>query len=269
MRTIAHISDLHFGRNDDATTAGLLADLAALKPDLVAISGDLTQRARRREFIAARAFLAELAAPSIAVPGNHDVPLFNLPRRVLHPLHRFRRYISPERLPFFNDGELAVLGINTARSASFSNGRISHEQLAAIRSVFATAPLPAFRILVTHHPLTSPPDDPERNTVGRADDALAAVAEAGVELLLAGHYHRSFSGEIAAYHLATRRSVLVSQAGTAISTRRRDEVNSYNLLEIDGRRISCVQRGWDGRRFAARHVQRYAETTGGWTELSG
>ncbi|MDB5408383.1 MAG: hypothetical protein JWL84_3295 [Rhodospirillales bacterium] len=257
MRKIAHISDLHFGRNDPQATQALLDDIAEQQPHLVAVSGDLTQRAHHHEFAAAREFLAQIAAPVIAVPGNHDVPLYNVARRAFTPLKRFRHYISAEPHPFFGDGEVAVLGINTARSATLSNGRISHEQMAAIGSIFGQVPSARFRILITHHPLMPPPDAPERDIVGRADPALQAIAAAGVELLLAGHYHQAFTGDIASYHLAARRSILVSQAGTAISTRRRDEVNSYNVISIDDRDVSCARRVWDGGRFSEAMTQHY------------
>jgi 3',5'-cyclic AMP phosphodiesterase CpdA len=258
MRRIAHISDLHFGRNDPNATKALLDDITALQPHLVAVSGDLTQRAHHHEFAAARGFLDSIAAPIIAVPGNHDVPLYNVARRAFTPLRRFRHYITTERHPFFADDEIAVLGINTARSATLSNGRISHDQMAAIGSIFGQVPSARFRILITHHPLMPPPDTPQRDIVGRADPALRAIAAAGIELLLAGHYHRAFTGDIASYHLTAERSILVCQAGTAISTRRRDEVNSYNFISIDERTISCARRVWDGGHFSQAMIQHYA-----------
>jgi 3',5'-cyclic AMP phosphodiesterase CpdA len=268
MRKIAHISDLHFGRNDPLATQALLDDLAEQRPDLVAVSGDLTQRAHHHEFASARTFLDCIAAPVIAVPGNHDVPLYNVARRAFTPLKRFRHYISAERHPFFGDDELAVLGINTARSATLSNGRISHDQMAAIGSIFGQVPSARFRILITHHPLMPPPDAPDRDIVGRADPALQAIAAAGVELLLTGHYHRAFSGDIASYNLTAGRSILVSQAGTAISTRRRDEVNSYNAITIEDRDVSCSRRVWEGGRFSSSTTQHYALVGRHWAPRS-
>jgi 3',5'-cyclic AMP phosphodiesterase CpdA len=267
LRTIAHISDLHFGRHDPTVTEGLLADLATQRPDLVVVSGDLTQRARRHEFAAARAFLDRIAAPVIVVPGNHDVPLYNIARRAFRPLARFSRYISSAPLPFFADAEIAVLGLNTARSATFSNGRISRGQMDAIRRRFAEIDGTAFRALVTHHPLTPPPHAPDRGIVGRARHALDAVAEAGIELLLTGHYHQAFTGESASCHLAAHRSVLVSQAGTAISTRLRDEVNSYNVIRIDGREVGCTQRAWTGKDFATQTTQIFGHAGGRWSRI--
>jgi 3',5'-cyclic AMP phosphodiesterase CpdA len=268
LRAIAHISDLHFGRHDPSVAAALLADLAADRPDLVAVSGDLTQRARRQEFAAAREFLDRLAVPVIAVPGNHDVPLYNPLRRVFRPLARFRHHITPQQNPFFADDELAVLGINTARAATFSNGRISHEQMDEIRNLFGALTGAHFRVLVTHHPLMAPLLAPERQIVGRAEHALEAVAKAGVDLLLTGHYHQASSRNVTSYHLTVKRTILVSQAGTAISTRLRGEVNSYNVIRIDGRRVSCEQRDWDGSRFATVRTERYSHFDGHWSTVA-
>jgi 3',5'-cyclic AMP phosphodiesterase CpdA len=243
MRAIAHISDLHFGRHDPAVAEGLLADLTMEKPDLVAVSGDLTQRARRREFAAARHFLDRIDAPVIAVPGNHDVSLYNLARRLFQPLGRFRHYISPVQSPFITDAELAVLGINTARAVSFSNGRISHHQMDAIRNLFGQLPGKPFRVLVSHHPLTPPPLAPARAIVGRAEHALEAIADAGIDLLLTGHYHQASSRNITSYHLTTKRTVLVSQAGTAISTRRRGQLLQFHPHRWTPRLVRAARMG--------------------------
>src|SRR4051812_8508391 len=115
MRRIVHLSDLHFGRVDDRLPRALLDAVGAASPDLVVISGDMTQRARVEEFEAARAFLAELPQPQLVVPGNHDIPLYDVFRRTLRPLNRFRRYISSDIEPGYFDGEIAVAGISTAR----------------------------------------------------------------------------------------------------------------------------------------------------------
>ena len=122
MRTVVHLSDLHFGRTDDAVIQPLVSAIREIAPDVIAVSGDLTQRARREQFRAARAFLDRLAAPKIIVPGNHDVPLYDVFRRFLRPLARYRRYITGDLQPFYGDEEIAVLGINTARSLTFNIG---------------------------------------------------------------------------------------------------------------------------------------------------
>src|SRR2546422_11690571 len=116
MRTVVHLSDLHFGRVDHNLLAPLVKSVTSIKPDLVAVPGDLTQRARSHQFREARAFLDLLPQPKIVVPGNHDVPLHNVYSRFVQPLTKYRRYISEDLQPFFADEEIAVIGVNTARS---------------------------------------------------------------------------------------------------------------------------------------------------------
>src|ERR1700704_802293 len=130
MRTLVHLSDLHFGRVDEQLIGPLIAAVTEANPDLVAVSGDLTQRARSHQFREARAFLDSLPKPQIVVPGNHDVPLHNVLTRFLQPLHKYRRYITDDLQPFYHDKEIAVLGVSTARSLTIKGGRISAEQVA-------------------------------------------------------------------------------------------------------------------------------------------
>ena len=244
MRTIAHLSDLHFGRHDEAVAESLLFDIREAHPNIVTITGDLTQRARHRQFAAARAFLARLPRPILVVPGNHDVPFYDITERFLGRLARYRRYICAELQPFFADQEIALLGLSTARSATFANGRISYRQAAAIRRVFADVPPGRLRMLAIHHPLVAPSSEREAAVVGRAPMALEAIAEAGVRVVLSGHYHRAFSAELPGSEIVAARSLLFVHAGTAISTRLRNEPNSYNLLHIDGAHVSCTVRSW-------------------------
>jgi 3',5'-cyclic AMP phosphodiesterase CpdA len=127
MKTVAHLSDLHFGSTDPTVVEAMAAEVGAAEPSIVVVSGDLTQRARKQEFIQARAFLDTLPSPRLVVPGNHDVPLFDLYARVFSPLSRYKRYISPNTDPFYADSELAIAGINTSRSLTFKGGRINRE----------------------------------------------------------------------------------------------------------------------------------------------
>src|ERR1051325_4488777 len=140
MRTIVHLSDLHFGRIDPAILAPLVTFIGEIKPDVVAISGDLTQRARTAEFLAAKEFLASIPFPQIVVPGNHDVPLHNLFARFGRKLDRYRRYITPELQPVFADTEIVVAGVNTARALTWKDGRINRRQLEELRTTMETAP---------------------------------------------------------------------------------------------------------------------------------
>jgi len=247
----------------------LLVDLDTVEPSIVAVSGDLTQRARRAEFAAARAFLDRIASPKVVVPGNHDLPLFNLTKRLLEPLERFRRYIESESLPVFRDGEVAVLGINTARRSLWKDGRISERQLDDLRRACAALPSDCFKVLVTHHPFAPPRHDPRRRLVGRRARALAALDGCGVELLLTGHLHRGFATDIAVAEPAGGSSILIAQAGTAISTRRRGESNAYNVIRVDPTRVEIEVRRWTGSQFASAETSSYDRVGGGWAASAG
>src|SRR5687768_14836651 len=137
MRTIAHLSDLHFGAADPQVVEALLLSVTAVSPDLVVISGDLTQRARRRQFVQARAFLEALPKPQIVVPGNHDVPLYNIWSRFVRPLGGFRRYISADVHPVYVDDEVAVFGADTTRSFTIEDGGLSRADVAVLAQQLA------------------------------------------------------------------------------------------------------------------------------------
>lgn len=265
MKTIAHLSDLHFGRHDESAAEFLLADLLRTHPDLVVITGDLTQRARHSQFAAARAFLERLPRPVIAIPGNHDVPLYDVIQRFVGRLARYRRYICDELQPFLADDEIALLGLNTARSAAFSNGRISYRQAAAIKSIFAEVPENHLRILAIHHPLAVPVTAGDLAPVGRAKMARKVMIEAGIRLVLSGHYHRAFSGDLPGSDLVSDGSILFVQAGTAISTRLRGEPNSYNLLHIERTAVTCTVRAFTGHNFLDAQTAYYTLLGGRWT----
>lgn len=269
MRRIAHLSDLHFGRHDVTVVDGLSTALSAIRPDVVVISGDLTQRARRAQFAAARDFVAGLRGaglPVIVVPGNHDVPLYDITRRFFSPLARFRRYIEPEHYPLFADDEVAILGINTARSLTIKDGRVSHEQMACIREKFAAATPGTRRMLVTHHPLVELPwgeGGKQLEAAGRADAALQTALDAGVHLLLAGHHHQPFSGSAATF-LAAGHSMLVVQAGSTTSTRLREHANSFNLIESDDDRLRIAVHAWTEGGFEEAAFEAYRFADGRW-----
>jgi len=264
MILIAHVSDLHFGAHTPAVVDALREDIVAAAPTLLAVSGDLTQRARHRQFAAARRFLDAIPCPKVVVPGNHDIPLFDVFRRFAHPLARYREHIAEEVDPFFASDGLAVLGLNTARSNTWKDGRISPEQVARIRDVFCPLPPVTVKVLVTHHPFLPPPSDPSPPIVGRAAQALRAAEACGVDLLLAGHLHVGYTGDIRAHHVDVRRSILVAQAGTATSHRTRSEPNSYNLIRLEPGTAGFGLKVWDGRIFQETAYVEYVKAGDEW-----
>jgi 3',5'-cyclic AMP phosphodiesterase CpdA len=266
MRVIVHLSDIHFGRLNPATVQPLSAAIARVAPDLLAVSGDLTQRARRSEFAAARQFLEALPFTRLVVPGNHDVPLYNVFTRFFAPLSRYRRAITSELSPVYRDEEMIVAGVNTARSLTWGEGRINLGQVDAIVAQLAGGQPDLIRIVVTHHPFDLPEGVAEARLLGRAAMAMEKLSAAGADLFLAGHLHVSHTGHTATRYKIAGHSALVVQAGT-VSTRSRGEEPSFNVLRIERPRISVERVLWDAVRgeFAATGEAHYRHAEGGWT----
>jgi 3',5'-cyclic AMP phosphodiesterase CpdA len=273
---IAHLSDLHFGAELPDIVAALAEELARDPPDLVAISGDLTMRARTREFVAARAFLDGLRSPVLAVPGNHDLAAYWLAERYLDPYARWRRHVGAETEPVFQDARVGVVGLNTARRggwyADWSRGRVSSDRLARCEARLAALPPGLTRIVIAHHPFLPPRADPEARAVGGAARALAAFARQGVRLVLSGHLHVGDVAEPAreagARATGTAAATTVAEgpltvvlSSTTTSRRLRGEPNAFNEIRIapEGR-VEVFARAWDGTRWAAVAPQATAAT---------
>jgi 3',5'-cyclic AMP phosphodiesterase CpdA len=272
MRTLAHISDIHFGTVDEGIAEALARELRERAPSLLIASGDLTQRARRAQYAAARDYLAGLPQPQLAVPGNHDIPLFDVIRRFFFPLQRYRQYITRDLRPLYQDDWMLVLGINTARPfvrdwrAFWKGGRISEEQLLDVELRVCSAPQHLFKVIVTHHPFLPAPGQQHSDVVQKPARALATLEKCGVDLLLAGHLHLNYTGEIREHHAAVRRSMISVHAGTATSSRKRGEPNSYNWIELRENEVRIEVRGWNGREFVALATTRYTrDAEGNWS----
>ena len=243
MRVVAHLSDLHFGRVHRAALEPLRRRVVELAPDLVVVSGDLTQRARAAQFREARAFLDSLPRPQVVVPGNHDVPLYNVLARFLWPLGGFRRFIARDPEPSFVDDEIAVLGVNTARSFVFKGGRVSAAQLARVARELCPLNGDITKMVVTHHPYM----------------AREPLARCGIDVLMAGHLHDA--------HVVERvpgRPALMVQAGTATSSRTREEPNSFNLLRVSRGRVEVEQHVLNGGGFERASAEAFERGDAGW-----
>jgi len=267
MARIVHLSDLHFGAHDDRLVAGVEASVAELKPDLVVVSGDFTQRAKTEQFAEACRFLERLRDGGhevLGVPGNHDVPLYDVLRRFLSPLTRYRRFIDETLCPFVELPGVVVLGVNTARSLTFKDGRLNQEQVEFIRETFSRTPTDAMRVLVTHHPLFAlQVGDELQPAIGRQEMALDAIQDAGVDILLAGHHHHASSQE--AGDLITRAGgALVVQAGTTTSTRVREQDQSFNVLDLGSGGATVTVNAWTGAVFAPTDAKEYTWQDGLW-----
>ncbi len=258
MRTIAHISDLHFGTEDPVVAAALFGELdgtSAPAPSLVAISGDLTQRARPHQLRAARAFLDRLPVPYLVVPGNHDVPLYDLVERLGSPLGRYHRFIGEPLMPLHADQEMAVIGVNTAHGLTIKGGRITREMAEAVRARLDAVDV-EWKLVVAHHPFALPADGDEADRVRGAAAAIAIFEQAGVDMVLTGHLHVSFSSDPAAFR-SEDHAVIQVHAGTCMSQRRRGEPNGYNLVTITGQVVEIAHRQWNGERFLTHTTRSY------------
>lgn len=253
MKLIAHISDPHFGKHDPTIARALLDELNTFGPALVVVSGDLTQRARRKQFDEARSWLAALEVPSLVVPGNHDISAFDVVRRILVPRHRYRAYVSRELEPWFVDDELAVSGIDTTKRVTTKHGRVTRAQAERATTRFAAHPR-RWRLLVAHHPLIVPPGF-ERDRADGSASALPILEHAGVDVILTGHLHIPYSEGPAGRDPAHR--MIAVHAGTCMSTRLRGEPNGYNHLRFEGEAVTIVQREWAGDRFVDGRQKRY------------
>jgi 3',5'-cyclic AMP phosphodiesterase CpdA len=269
MRTLVHLSDLHFGRVDPVLLDPLRELVHKLAPDVVVVSGDLTQRAKSEQFEDAKAWLDTLPNPQIIVPGNHDISLYNVLRRFLAPLERYKRYVTDDLDPVYIDDEIAVLGVNTARSLTFKDGRVNREQVDKIRATLSRLPSDITRVVVTHHPFDLPKGAEEEELVDRAHMAMDVFAELGVDLLMAGHLHMSHAGNTQARYKISEYAALVVQAGTATSTRGRGEVNSFNVIRIEPLRIEVDRYGWDSvhNQFQLLATEKFMRSGNIWSEV--
>ncbi len=258
MTILAHISDLHFGTEDDRLAAALLDDLngnTGPRPDLVVISGDLTQRARRAQFRAAASYLAQIAPPRLVVPGNHDIPLYDVFTRFLRPRDRWVKYITHDLQPTHLGADIAVVGVDTARRFTFKDGRVNQDQVARACSFFAKYPS-RWKILVAHHPFVVPTHVKQKDLVDNAEDAIPLLEAAQVDLILSGHLHLPYAEDVVDYN-NDRHSILAVHAGTSISSRTRGEPQGYNWLVFAPDHVSIIHRVWDGARFVEQDARSY------------
>ncbi len=240
MKTIVHLSDLHFNTIDPGLLEPAAEAISSVAPDLLAVSGDLTQHARREEFEAAMAFIRRLPGRLIVGPGNHDMAFLNIWRRATQRLKLFRELVTNAPEPFWCDSEIAILGLNTARVTHLRDGRIRSWQVRRMEERMAEAEPNAVRVLVTHHPFDLPIDFHQRELIGGGREYLPRVVKC-VDVMLAGHMHISFAGPTAVRFKMQGNSAIFVQAGTALSTRRRTECNSFQVIRTTPGSIQTEQ----------------------------
>jgi len=245
MTRILQFSDTHFGTERKPVVEAALDLARSLKPDLVVLSGDITQRARRAQFAAARRFIERLSLPVLAVPGNHDIPLYNVFARALNPYGNYRRALGTVLEPVFETPGLLAVGINTTRPRRHKDGEISDAQIARVAQRLRQARPGQLRVVVAHHPVRAKVESDLSNLLNGRERALAAWAQAGIDLVLGGHIHLPYVLPLSS---ANGPAGWIVQAGTACSRRVRGSVpNSVNVIthEGEGGQQLCHVERWD------------------------
>jgi 3',5'-cyclic AMP phosphodiesterase CpdA len=246
---IALAADLHFGSVADGLAPELAAAMESEAPDVIVIAGDLTLRARKSEFEEARVWLSSLKRPALVLPGNHDLPYWNLIQRFRNPFRRYRAAASSNLMPAFECERGMVLGFNTARPwqphLRWQEGAARFRDIDAAKEALCAVPPNRFKAVAAHHPLARVPGFPRAEPVRRAAPALKAFAGCGVDLVMSGHIHQSYAIEA---DLGGRRMVMVG-APTALSTRLRGETNGFWIIEARAAAIECCLWLRHGARF--------------------
>ena len=241
---IVHISDLHCPAKNPAQPEALIASIRAAAPDIVAVTGDLTRRARRREFVNASELLAALPGAKLVVPGNHDVPL--LGERFHRPFGRFSRSVGEQPL-FLETADVVLIGLNTATAISVSSfdwslGIAPPSRIAPVAEALQQRRQGRIGIVACHHPLRPHALDPRRSTTARGIAAFHELRAAGMTILLHGHLHRASKTCVdGACEIA---------ANTALSDRERGGPAGYNIVDVDGADWQARSVRWNGETYA-------------------
>jgi 3',5'-cyclic AMP phosphodiesterase CpdA len=248
MSVLLQVSDPHFGTEQPAVVEALLSMVRTQAPDLVVLSGDITQRARRSQFRSARTFVDRLAVPTVIVPGNHDIPLFNFVVRLFAPYANYRRVFGENLEPVFESADLLVIGVNTTRPSRHVDGEVSAVQINRVAERLQQATNGQLRIVVTHQPVHVTRPEEKKNLLHGHREAIGAWASAGADLVMGGHIHLPYVRSLREHGHDLSRNLWVVQAGTAVSTRvRHDAPNSVNLIRYTGADTlrRCVVEKWD------------------------
>ena len=249
MTRLLQISDTHFGTEQPHVMRALLALAHAEKPDVLVLSGDITQRASAAQFSRARRFCDDLAIPRmLSLPGNHDIPLFNIFARLFKPYAAYLRAFGPELEPQLQTLSLCVIGVKTTRRWRHKNGQISGEQIERVCAQLSKATPQQLRVVVVHQPVHVLRRSDEHDRLHNWEPAVRAWAEAGADMVMGGHIHLPYVCELSASIAGLGRRMWCVQAGTALSSRvRREAPNSVNLIRYHASQpgLPCAVERWD------------------------
>ena len=249
MTTLLQISDLHFGTEQPHVMQALLALANEKKPDVLVVSGDITQRATHKQFSHARAFCDRFGiAHMLSLPGNHDIPLYNLLARLVRPYAAYQQAFGDVLEPELTTPSLCLVTVNTTRWWRHKNGEVSQAQIAQVCRQLSRATAQQLRVVVVHQPVHVLRPQDEHDRLRGWQPAVQAWAAAGADIVMGGHIHLPYVCELSSTASGLSRRLWCVQAGTAVSSRtRREAPNSVNLIKFspvaDG--VRCSVERWD------------------------
>lgn len=255
---IVHISDPHFGTEDPVITNCLIRDVNKLNPDVIILSGDLTQRALKKQFLKASNLIKRLKAPKIVIPGNHDIPLYNFIERFINPFGRYKKYISTKEYPEFNTEHFSIIGVNTSTPFRSQKGRIKEEDIAYLQKYFFDKSADLVKGVVVHHNAFPFEGLKGNSALENTNHFLSAMNKCGVDFIFAGHLHRSI---IHSFNEAgVNNNLIMLQAGTCVSSRLRKENNTFLVIKstIEKYRIDFYV--YNGESFQKTNSQTFDRT---------
>jgi 3',5'-cyclic AMP phosphodiesterase CpdA len=252
---ILHLSDPHIGRGEDLAPLLAVRELGAeLGADLLLATGDMTHRGRPEQLRRAEELVRSLGLPFLAVPGNHDIP-YTFPARFTRTFAQWELTFGDTE-PTHASETVVVVGLNSVRPWRQQGGALRESQLAGVASRLSNAPAGAYRIVALHHHLAAPPWPAKRKKpVQDRDGTLKAFAEAGAELVVAGHVHQAALAERREFEAledgSSRTLVLATAPGIGRPRPyRRGEARGVNLYEIDPDALLVTTFMWNGNEFA-------------------
>ena len=256
MPQLLHISDTHFGTEQTPVMQALEAHVIEHGADLVILSGDITQRARNAQYASAQAFINRLKHHGIpqvlAIPGNHDIPMFNLFARLFSPYGYYRRYIDSNLAPIFENDDALIIGLNTTHPKRRKDGKVTERQIEEVAERLHNCDPKKLRIVVAHQPFGSIVASDLRNLQIGARAALERWAASGLDLVMGGHIHLPYVLPLSTQYAGLTKEIWLVQAGTTLSSRLRGSIpNSFNRIHLNQQTRQVTVERWD---YAASHA---------------
>lgn len=250
MTVLLQISDTHFGTEQPPVVKALLHLAREMQPAAVVLSGDITQRARRSQYASAKEFVSGIGTPAVlAIPGNHDIPLFNVFGRMFRPYAGFERVFGGELEPQWESPDFLVICVNTTRPARHKDGEVSMQQIERVSQRLRAATPRQVRIVVTHQPVHVVKGSEIHNLLHGHYEAVSAWSQAGADIIMGGHIHLPYIVPLHEHYDHVSRRCWVVQAGTAVSRRvRRLQANSVNVIRCQRPfdcPLQCIVERWD------------------------